>query len=78
MVKMGYAEQPFVVFKHTDIDGTHIHIVSVCVDEEGRKISDKFEKGVRWMSVGNWKKQFCLVSAIEKSKNPQKSNIQTC
>jgi hypothetical protein len=44
MEQMGYGNQPFVVFKHTDIDRTHIHIVSVCVDEEGRKISDSFEK----------------------------------
>lgn len=44
MREMGYGEQPFVVFKHTDIDRSHIHIVSVCVDEEGKKISDKFEK----------------------------------
>lgn len=47
---MGYGQQPFVVFKHTDIDRSHIHIVSVCVDEEGRKISDKFEK-MRSMNV---------------------------
>ncbi|QHC84735.1 relaxase [Empedobacter brevis] len=44
MREMGYSEQPFVVFKHTDIDRTHIHIVSVCVDEQGKKISDSFEK----------------------------------
>lgn len=44
MREMGYGEQPFVVFKHTDIDRSHIHIVSVCVDEDGKKISDKFEK----------------------------------
>lgn len=44
MQKMGYGEQPFVVFKHTDIERTHIHIVSVCVDEEGRKISDSYER----------------------------------
>ncbi|ANF50344.1 relaxase [Chryseobacterium glaciei] len=44
MEQMGYGNQPFVVFKHNDIDRTHIHIVSVCVDEEGRKISDSFEK----------------------------------
>lgn len=44
MREMGYGDQPFVVFKHTDIERTHIHIVSVCVDEEGKKISDKFEK----------------------------------
>jgi hypothetical protein len=44
MNQMGYGDQPFVVFKHTDIDRTHIHIVSVCVDEQGRKISDTFDK----------------------------------
>lgn len=44
MEQMGYGNQPFVVFKHNDIDRTHIHIVSVCVDEKGRKISDSFEK----------------------------------
>lgn len=50
MRKMGYGDQPFVVFKHTDIDRSHIHIVSVCVDEEGKKISDKFEK-MRSMNI---------------------------
>ncbi|MES2267041.1 MAG: conjugal transfer protein MobB [Bacteroidota bacterium] len=50
MREMGYGEQPFVVFKHTDIDRSHIHIVSVCVNEEGKKISDKFEK-MRSMNV---------------------------
>ena len=44
MHEMGYGNQPYIVFKHTDIDRSHIHIVSVCVDEEGKKISDKFEK----------------------------------
>jgi hypothetical protein len=50
MQEMGYGQQPFVVFKHTDIDRSHIHIVSVCVDEEGKKISDNFEK-MRSMNV---------------------------
>ena len=50
MREMGYGEQPFIVFKHTDIDRSHIHIVSVCVDAEGKKISDKFEK-MRSMKV---------------------------
>ncbi len=50
MREMGYEQQPFVVFKHTDIDRTHIHIVSVCVDETGKKISDKFEK-MRSMNI---------------------------
>lgn len=50
MQEMGYGQQPYVVFKHTDIDRSHIHIVSVCVDEQGKKISDKFEK-MRSMNV---------------------------
>ena len=50
MNEMGYGEQPFIVFKHTDIDRNHIHIVSVCVDEQGKKISDKFEK-MRSMAI---------------------------
>lgn len=28
MQEMGYANQPYVVFKHTDIDRSHIHIVT--------------------------------------------------
>ena len=71
MQKMGYAEQPFVVFKHTDIERTHIHIVSVCVDENGRKISDKFEKRRSMDVCRELEKQYCLISAIEKKQNPQ-------
>jgi len=50
MQEMGYGQQPYVVFKHTDIDRSHIHIVSVCVDEQGKKISDSYEK-MRSMNV---------------------------
>lgn len=71
MHKMGYAEQPFVVFKHTDIERTHIHIVSICVDEEGRKISDKFEKRRSMDVCRELEKEYCLISAIEKKQNPQ-------
>jgi hypothetical protein len=66
MQEMGYGEQPFVVFKHTDIDRSHIHIISVCVDEEGKKISDKFEK-VRSMKVcRELEEKFGLISALAK------------
>jgi hypothetical protein len=43
MEKMNYGSQPYIVYIHEDIDRRHIHIVSVCVDEAGRKIDDSFE-----------------------------------
>jgi len=44
MEALGYGNQPYIVFKHNDIAREHIHIVSLRVDGEGRKINDKFEK----------------------------------
>lgn len=42
--KMGYGNQPYVIYKHEDIARHHIHIVSLRVDEQGHKIDDSFEK----------------------------------
>jgi len=74
MNEMGYGDQPFVVFKHTDIDRSHIHIVSVAVDEHGKKISDTFEK-IRSMKIcRELEKKFGLISAVEKQ-HPQDQKI---
>lgn len=43
MDKLGYGDQPFLVYKHEDIQRHHIHIVSIRVDDTGKKINDKFE-----------------------------------
>ena len=40
MERMGWGEQPYIVFEHTDIDRQHIHIVSVQVGQDGRKVKD--------------------------------------
>lgn len=43
MEQMGYGDQPYVVYLHQDIDRKHAHIVSLRIDENGKKLCDKFE-----------------------------------
>lgn len=43
MERMGYGRQPYVVFLHEDIARRHMHVVSVRVDEQGRKIDHNNE-----------------------------------
>ncbi|MFT4224279.1 conjugal transfer protein MobB [Dysgonomonas sp.] len=50
MEKLGYGNQPYIVFKHSDIDRTHAHIVSLRIDETGKKINDSYEV-VRSMKI---------------------------
>ena len=39
--KLGFGNQPYIVFKHSDIARQHLHIVTIRVDENGRCISDR-------------------------------------
>ncbi len=43
MERLGYGNQPYIVFKHSDIEREHIYIVSLRVDRQGKKINDQFE-----------------------------------
>jgi len=40
MKQLGYASQPYIIYKHTDIERTHLHIVSCNVKANGKKITD--------------------------------------
>lgn len=42
MEEMGYGSQPYMVFKHEDIDRHHLHIVSLRVDADGKCIDNAF------------------------------------
>ena len=66
---MGYGDQPYVVFKHTDIERTHIHIVSTCVDRYGKKLSDSYEKLRSMNACRELEQKYQLLPATEKNHN---------
>jgi hypothetical protein len=68
MQKLGYGNQPFIVFKHEDIDRHHIHIVSVKVDETGRMIRDNFQHRLSMRICRELERKYRLVPANEKQK----------
>ena len=50
MQGLGYGNQPYVVYCHQDIDRKHYHVVSVRVNEHGRKIHD-FQENRRCLQL---------------------------
>ena len=42
MEKIGYGNQPYIVFKHEDIDRHHLHIVSIRVGEDGKRLNNDY------------------------------------
>lgn len=42
MTEAGYGRQPYLMYRHDDTRHPHIHIVSVSIDPDGRKISDRY------------------------------------
>ena len=65
MEKMGYGGQPYIVFRHGDTHNPHIHIVSVCVDDEGRKISDAYEHRRSMTACRELEQEFGLRNSVE-------------
>ena len=42
---LGYGNQPYLVYKHADLERVHFHIVSTRIDcDTGKKITDSYEK----------------------------------
>lgn len=68
MIKMGYGNQPYIVYKHNDIDRAHIHIVTVCVDLSGTKISDSHDHPRSMAICREIERKFGLIPATEKQK----------
>lgn len=71
MEMMGYGGQPYIAFKHGDSHNTHIHIVSVCVDGEGRKISDRYEHRRSMAACRELERMFGLRNGAELHDSPK-------
>lgn len=76
MERMGYGAQPFFVFKHTDIARTHVHIVSLRIDAEGRKLPHDFEARRSMSILRELEKQYNLHPSVKGKEQPQAGNIR--
>jgi hypothetical protein len=73
MEKLGYGNQPFIVYKHEDIDRHHLHIVSVRVDENGKKLDHNFEYRKSMEICRQIEQKYHLIMADKKEKQPETS-----
>ena len=73
MEHMGYGNQPYYVYKHSDIDRTHFHIVSTRIDcETGKKIKDNYEKEKTQRFIKSLEQKYNLT----KEQNQVQSNLK--
>jgi hypothetical protein len=71
MQKLGYGDQPYIVYKHEDIDRHHLHIVSVRVDENGKKLDHNFEYRKSMEICRNLEQNYNLIPADKKERQSE-------
>ena len=74
MERMGYGAQPCFVFLHEDIERRHIHIVSLRVGLDGRKLAHDFEAR-RPAAEGDAKQTYDTLSKLDYTKSDLKRQI---
>ena len=63
MNEAGYGKQPYLMYRHNDTQHPHIHIVTVAIDPDGRKINDQFIKNRLNTTRQDIEKRYGLVRA---------------
>ena len=71
---MGYGDQPYIIVKHEDIDRHHLHIVSVRVDEQGKRINCDFTKRRSLNILRDFEQRYNLHKG-EKRENKQQNPL---
>ena len=74
MQRMGYGDQPYIIVKHEDIDRHHLHIVSVRVDEHGKRINSDFTHKRSLSIVQDFERRYDLHKG-EKWENKQQNPL---
>jgi hypothetical protein len=83
--KLGYGNQPCLVYKHEDIGRHHLHIVTTCVKEDGKRINGSYEHRRSKNITRELEKKYNLVPAEKKKAidkiplnrvNPEDGNIK--
>jgi hypothetical protein len=73
MKYLGYGNQPYLVYKHADLERVHFHIVSTRIDSEtGKKIKDNYEKEKTQRFIKDLEQKYQLT----KDDNPEKLNFR--
>ncbi|MDX4973923.1 conjugal transfer protein MobB [Myroides odoratimimus] len=67
MKEMGYKNQPYIVYKHSDIEREHIHIVTICTDLRGKKIDDKYDHLKSMKICRDIESKFNLTSSLKQT-----------
>ncbi|WP_313138912.1 relaxase/mobilization nuclease domain-containing protein [Myroides sp.] len=69
MEKMGYQNQPYIIYKHFDLQRIHLHIVSVAIDLQGYKIEKEFDFALAKKVCLDLTKQYNLTGYQKRYKN---------
>ena len=75
MQRMGYSDQPYIIVKHEDIDRQHLHIVSVRVDEQGKRINCDFTKRRSLAILRDFEQRYNLHKGNRQEENRQMNAI---
>lgn len=71
MERMGYGDQPYIVYKHSDTHNVHLHIVSVCVDENGKRLNGSYEWRRSEAVCRELEQEYGLRNAEAETRNPK-------
>ena len=74
MQRMGYGDQPYIIVKHEDTDRHHLHIVSIRVDEQGKRINCDFTKRRSLNILRDFEQRYNLYRS-QKQENGEKNPL---